>query len=351
MSEAESRGLADFLLAHNEVAMVVVVRDLGGGLGTPYAGEGKMGEEDEEAYAAIGERFAEATTYDAVYAEAKGPASHAHAGSLLDWVYAGLGRWAYAPGLWSLPDDPEPEEAEEDAVSTGGTVSIEVLAPAEEATADDSGPVAEEGAEEGAGEMGEEDEETGESGGEDAQEEGEPDRFPTAWHDIEDSEWVEAYGYLGWTGAGEGVEAAGWPLEGRLRVPADEIPALVGVLDAWLLGLADDLPVLRAAVVDSERLGRDTVRLRIRIWNQGRLATDSAQAGKIREAMGVRVAFPGGGLQLLLGLPVVDLGRLEPGEGAEFTWVVQGRGELVVAPTHPRSLAEALLINLREVGS
>lgn len=322
MSEAESRALADFLLAHNEVAMVVVVRDLGGGLGTPYAGSAKMPSGDKDAYEALGEGFAEATTYDAVYAEAKGPESHAHGGSLLDWVYGGVGRWAFAPGLWSLPDDPEEESAEVSA----GTVEIEVL----EVVGDEAEEVGAEAAEE--------------------EPAAEPDRFPKAWHQIEDSEWAEAYGYLGWTAAGDGLEAAGWPLEGRLRVPAAEIPALVGLLDGWLLGLGESLALLRAAVVESERLGPSTVRLRIRVWNQGRLATDPAVAGQIREAMGVRVVFPEG-LELLLGQPEVDLGRLEPGEGGEFIWIVQGKGELVVKPTHPRSLAEALVLDLSEVGS
>lgn len=304
MSEAESKALADWLLARPQVTFVIAVRDLGGGLGIPFAGEGKPPAGDADAFEAMGERFAESTWYDAVYAVADGPAGQAHAGSLLDWAYAGLGRWALAPGLWSLPTEAR---------------------PAEDDSADDS---AEEGEEEAGA-----------------------DRFPEAWHEVGDEAWAEAYGYLGWTPGPAGVEAAGWPVEGRLRVPAAEAGSLVGSLDGWLLGLADDLPVLQVAVAEAERLGPGTVRLEVRVWNSGRLATDSEQAGRANEHFRVRVEFPGERDDLLLGAPEVWLGRLDPGESASFTWVVKGSGEFTIAPEHPRSLAVPLVVDLSEVGS
>ncbi|MBC8514679.1 hypothetical protein H8D30_02320 [bacterium] len=305
-SEPEVRATVDFLLEHPEIVFVIVVRDLGGGLAFPLRDEGgeKLPDGDKKAFEAIGKPFIELTPYNSVFQAKEGPSFWSDRGTFLDWAYAGLGRWAVMPGLWTLPVITSVKEAEE---ATGEPIDVE-------------------------------------------EEEDESERFPTPWHQIKDEEWVERYGEIPWTegSSKDGMEARGWPRFGRNRMPYEE--NLNGILTPWVLSLPQMVPTLQVAIEKGVRLGKETVRLEIRVWNDGLLATDPEIAASIRESTPVRVDFPEGKFRLVMGEPHINLGLLKPGESKEFTWIVSGRGVLGVAPFHPRSFSEPIEISLSEVG-
>jgi hypothetical protein len=122
LSEPETRGLADWLLAHPGIAAVLVVGEddtlvslpskarapAPGWRGYSEAPQGVLGD-DVDALAELKRRF-ESLTKDARHeVKSDGPAD----GSFLAWSYAQAGRWPLALKLWEPPKDlPKPKKGE-----------------------------------------------------------------------------------------------------------------------------------------------------------------------------------------------------------------------------------------------
>tara|TARA_B100000029_G_scaffold155223_1_gene150565 strand:- start:6878 stop:8458 length:1581 start_codon:yes stop_codon:yes gene_type:complete len=287
VSENEVKFIVDELLASPEVAFIVNVRDIGAGMAYPMRDESldKTPQEDKKIFEAIGERFKKKTPYESFFMAKDGPDTWSKKGNFLDWAYAGLGRWAVSVGMWGLLD---------------------------------------------------EDEETGKIS------------FEKAWHQVSEKEWFETVGYKDWSSYKEGEDSAGWPVYGRTRIPENE-SRLDGVLDSWIKSLVEELPILNVAVEESERISSETVKIKFRVWNSGLLSTDSAMSERIRESSNIWVKFPEGDMELVLGLPEINLGTLSPGESKSWEWVIKGRKKIDISPIHPRSFINSLTIYLQEI--
>ncbi len=287
VSESEVKFVVDELLASPEVAFIVNVRDLGAGMAYPMSNESsdKTPQKDKKIFEAIGERFKQQTPYESFFMAKDGPESWSKKGNFLDWAYAGLGRWSVSVGLWGLPKEHE---------------------------------------------------ETGEL------------TFEKAWHQVSEKEWFDVIGYQDWTSYKEGEESSGWPIYGRSRIPDGET-RLTGILDSWLKSLVGELPILNIAIEESERLGSETVKVKLRVWNSGLLSTDSDMSSRIRESSNVWVRFPESDSMLVVGLPQINLGSLAPGESRSWEWVIKGRKKIEVSPTHPRSFVNSLTIDPKEI--
>lgn len=110
LSEPETRALADFVLAHPNIACVLVLGGAGGQLLRPFAGQGDEGqpvnlpEKDKQIFATIGEAFKKLVPGQE-FSQAEGKIAKPGLGTLLDWCYAheGITSFLYLP--WSLPAD------------------------------------------------------------------------------------------------------------------------------------------------------------------------------------------------------------------------------------------------------
>ena len=172
--------------------------------------------------------------------------------------------------------------------------------------------------------------------------------FKKAWHQVSDKEWFDSVGYKDWSSYKEDEDSAGWPIYGRSRIPEGET-RLDGILDSWIESLVDELPVLNIAIEESERISSETIKIKFRVWNSGLLSTDSAMSEKIRESSDVRVNFPKGDSELVLGLPQINLGVLSPGESKSWEWVIKGRKKIEITAIHPRSFINSLTIYPQEI--
>ncbi len=163
-----------------------------------------------------------------------------------------------------------------------------------------------------------------------------------------EKEWFDVVGYQDWTSYKEGEDSSGWPIYGKSRIPDGET-RLTGILDSWLKSLVGELPILNIAIEESERLSSETVKVKLRVWNSGLLSTDSDMSSRIRESSNVWVRFPESDSMLVVGLPQINLGSLEPGESKSWEWVLKGRKKIEVSPTHPRSFVNSLTIDPKEI--
>ncbi len=288
----EARGLAEFLMAHEEVAAVYVIGPQDNLLrpweNRPNAGimnpetreraqEGTSAggplnsilRGDQATYADIGRRF------QAITDLTRAPAASALGGDVLSWSYFHFGRWAFGSRGWWVPEAPR------DTTARGG------------GTAGRSG---------------------GSTGG------GSTD--PLA-DDRNALKWFESQGinaFAPWTSVTLGGrerrpgEVGGFRPGALLNPPPGaELDSTLARQGRFVEALAGMLPRLALHEARSERLGEGVYRVTLELANRGQLPTATALAGRLRIPRRVRVDVELGGATILAGQRTQQLGPIEGG--------------------------------------
>ncbi len=272
LSTPETRGLADFLLAHPHIALVIVLDDQDNCAEPPKGKDGM----DRDA--------SEVLTSDAgllkiwskrLYGdEGKGagsskPRVHADgAGSLADWAYFQAGVLVLSSSLWSPPLDVKPEGAE-DLPKTASEDAKLLL-----------------------------------------------------WSDV-------SYGgaaFVPWKEFNHPqrgkVEIGGWLPLVRMNPPIEEMEGITTRWTGLLDSLANDFARLEWDRVEVSNLGGGVYEARATLVNRGTLATMSAAGAQNRRPRPILVNFEILGGELLAGRKVQSVERLEGlGGMREFRWI------------------------------
>ncbi|MBP6443510.1 MAG: hypothetical protein KA267_05770 [Gemmatimonadales bacterium] len=287
MSAPEARGLAEFLVAHQEIAAVYVLGPQENLL-RPWENRPSMGianeagvrapegtsaggqlnsilRADQATFAELGRRFQRSTGLT------KGPASAPSAGDLLSSLYYVFGKWAVGSRGWWVPDAPRDTSAR--AAATDGNSE---------------------------------------------------DRNALRWFD---SQGISAY--VPWTtvtlpGERGVVEVGGWKPGALLNPPAGaQLDSTLARQERFVRELAGMLPrvALRAARV--EAVGDGVWRVAVEVANDGALPTTTALGARMRNPRGVRVDLTGQGMTILSGNAVQLLGALEgAGRTTTLEWTI-----------------------------
>jgi hypothetical protein len=297
LSAPESRSLAEYLDAHDEIVAVVVLgtRD---NLLSPWKWKPASGGSNSETDRRIEEPLASVMEADAPwfaeissrYREATGRTegdtlgTAAPGGGPLEWAYFHMGRWAFGSSVWTPPGEVESDSAATDPDSSGLGAGEKDLAAAERRRL----------------------------------------RWLRAnrpadfidWTPIEHPDFpnrkVEVGGFLPYT-------AYMPPESERDSILAREVGFLVE------LGLL--LPRIEIVEAEAESLSDGAWRITARIANSGLLPTRPELAERLRRPRAIRVDLETGGQEIAGGRKVQLLEALAGGGSeVEVSWIVVGRG-------------------------
>jgi hypothetical protein len=312
-STPEARGLAEFLVAHQEIAAVYVIGPQDNLLkpweNRPNAGimnpetrersqEGTSAggplnsivRGDQSTYADVGRRF------QAVTGLTKAPPTASLGGDVLSWAYFHFGRWAFGSRGWWVPEVPR------DTTRGGTTSGASRGGGAGNSTTD---PLAEE-------------------------------RNALRWFE---AEGIDAF--VPWTAVSLGererrsAEVGGFRPGALLNPPAGEqYDSTLARQSRFIATLAGMLPQLAIHDTRSERLGDGVWRVTVDLANRGTLATTTALAARLRQPRRVRVDLDLGSATLLSGEAVQLLGAIEGGgRTTTVQWTVAARAGATVRVT------------------
>ncbi len=289
MSAPETKGVADFLIAHPNIAAVYVLGPQDNLL-TPWthkAGSAPVGpytsilEGDQPYFEELATRFRKATSIEG------GPPSADLAGDPLSWAYYDMGRWAFGSRVWWIP-----APAVRDTAAGGGKSP-----PAQDSTRAESNAY----------------------------------------------RWIAANapsGFVAWTRVehpdfpGKEVEVGGFAPFVGINPPAAMLDSLARGQLAFVTGLAEALPriALRNATVTA--VGARTFRIEVELANEGYFPTLSAIGVKAAWPQRVRLVLDPGTQQIAGGRAVEMVGSIA-GNGASVKsrWVVVGESGATVTIT------------------
>ena len=289
MSAPETKGVADFLIAHPNIAAVYVLGPQDNLL-TPWKHEGGKGtggkaevtpaegplksilEADQPFYGELAARFQKAT------GSKTGPMSAPLSGDPLSWAYYDMGRWAFGSRVWWIPG-----------------------APARDTTAAGAGAAAY------------------------------PDSLKA---DANAFRWIAANGGAGFVDwkridhpdfPGREVEVGGFAPFVGINPPATMLDSLARGQLAFVTELAGALPRITLRNVRVTAVGSRTYRIEAELANEGYFPTLSAIGVKAFWPRRVRLALDPGKGEIVGGRAVELVGPI-PGSGAseKFRWVVVG---------------------------
>jgi hypothetical protein len=290
----EARGLAEFLVAHSEVAAVYVIGPQDNLLkpweNRPNQGvqqpDGTRAQEgtsqggplnsilraDQATFADVGRRFREVTGLE------KGPASAGLGGDVLSWAYFHFGRWAFGSRGWWVPESPKD--------TTNGAPKP----PANDPNADDRNAL----------------------------------------------KWFDAQGvaaFVPWTtvtgvdNAGREVRVGGFRPGALLNPPAGaELDSTLARQGRFIAALAGMLPQVQLRDVKVTVLGDGVYRVEAVVANAGTLPSTTALGPRLRNPRRVRVDLDLAGATLLSGEAIQQVGPLAGGgRGESLAWTVAAR--------------------------
>jgi len=347
--EPETRALCDFVLAHTELALVVVY-DAADTLVAEIKGVGDDApnvkrippegilESDAKLLNELGKRYRKAT-------ESEVKAEGGDKGTFSRWCYEQRGLLTLSAALWDIPleEKKKDEKKEEAGKGAGGEEKPSGAAEAEKKP-DEAGKPAEKAQE---GEKKEEKkDEKKEDKKEDKKEGGKKDKKddePKPSDDAKRLKWIdgagadEAWRFLPWTAFQHpelgAVEIGGLAPYARLEPPKAESGTLAAKHFAWFLTLGELCPRVHVAECTRERLGEGLARVTAVIENDSYLPLLSRSARRtetIRPAK-IRLVLPEAGKRL--GGNVQELLSDLPGSGGrkEYQWLVQGPDAMEIA--------------------
>ena len=316
MDEPEARALAEFLLLHDDIALVLaygfqdnlvkepksVKEDAPSVKRIPPPG---VLEPDAKALAELGRRYAKIVEHGI---EGRGDAK----GSLQSWTYVQRGLPTRAVSLWDIPLDakkPEPE-AEEPSEADDST---------EGAGAAGEGASKDEGAAESAKTEGKK---PGKSKDE-PKPSGEAKRLP--WIDLEE----QTDRFLPWTAfehpeLGE-VEIGGFAPYARLEPPDADAARIATEQHDFVRSLGALLPRVRLSECTSRDLGGGLIEVEAAVVNDSLLPLRAAAAKRARSVRPARLTLiVPEGAQVIAGRRVQLLQQLDGGARMSFRWLVRG---------------------------
>jgi len=335
--EPETRALCDFVLAHPELALVVVydgqdtlvgdVKSVGDD--APFVKrippEGVL-ESDAKLLTELGKRYKKATE-SAVKAEGNDK------GTFTRWCYAERGLLTLAATLWDIPlEEKKKDEKKEGAEGKGEEKPAEKPAEAEKKP-EEAAPTERPAGERRGG--------RGERGA--AQGKKEEEAKPA--EDAKRLKWIDAAGeseawrFLPWTPFEHPelgpVEIGGLAPYARLEPPASESGAIAQKHFDWFLTLGELVPRVSVAECTREKLGEGVWRVKAVVENDAFLPLLSRSARRTSTTRPARVHLdlPSAGTRL--GGNVQELLEDLPGSGGrkEYTWLVQGPDAMEIAIT------------------
>lgn len=304
----EARGLAEFLIAHDEIAAIYVLGPQDNLLkpweNRPNAGimnpetreraqEGtsqggplnSILRGDQSTFADVGRRFREITGLE------KGPASGSLGGDVLSWGYFHFGRWSFGSRGWWVPDAPRDSTARGSGARNGGGGS-------------GSDPLADE-------------------------------RNALQWFE---SQGIDAF--APWTavtvpGERRSAEVGGFRPGVLLNPPAGEqFDSTMARQGRFIVALAGMLPRLELRGARSERIGDGVYRVSVEVANTGTLPTHTDLAARLRQPRRVRLDLALGGAALLSGETIQLLGAIDGGgRSTTVEWTVAAGAGTVLSIT------------------
>lgn len=300
-SATETRGLADFLIAHPEIAAVYVVGPQDNLL-TPWVNRPSMGiadpqgnraqegtsaggqlnsilKGDEATFADVARRFQKTTGLG------KGPASAASAGDVLAFLYYGFGRWAFGSRGWWVP------EVARDTASRGRTAA----GASADALSDD--------------------------------------RNTLHWFRDQRIDAFAPWTKVTLAGESRTTEVGGFKPGAQLNPPVGEqLDSTLARHQRFIVELAGMLPRLALHDVKAEAVGDGVWRISAEVTNEGVLPTSTALGARLRNPRGMRVDLDAKGGTILSGQKVQILGPLAGGgRSTRLEWTVAAaRGSALV---------------------
>ena len=325
MSAAEAKGVADFFIAHPNIAAVYVLgpqdnlltpwkHKAGRGLGGKEEGTSAGGpftsilEDDQPYFEEIAARFRKAT------ASKRGPASAPLSGDPLSWAYYTMGRWAFGSRVWWIPE-----------VAAGDSVATDSLAARKAPR-----------------------------GGEAKKPQESGDSLKA---EANAYRWVAANvpgGFVPWAKydhpdfPGQEVEIGGFaPFDG-INPPAALLDSISRGQLAFVTALASALPRITLRNPTVTPIGSRTHRIEVELANEGYFPTLSAIGVKAFWPRRVRLVLDPGG-QAIVGGQAAQLVGPIPGSGAseKFRWVVVGDPGATVTLTASSPVAGAAAATLK----
>lgn len=324
MSEPETRALADWLLAHDNVVAVLAYApsdnlvnippgDKKDETGAAPAGDHIL-KEDRPLWERVGARFKEIT-------HQKEAPTGENAGTLQGWAYAQLGLWSFSTPVWVRPDQCA------DAIQKPGPDAGANASPGRQGASDVPSPSEPSPKEPPAAEP------------------HPPASSPTpAKVDSEDGKWI-AYsdslvaagkpgGFVPWKSfrhpqLGE-VEIGGWVPGFRQAIPVDDIPRLAGEQAAFVADLLNRLPRLAVIGPRIERLGETIWRISVEAVNEGELPTRTRMGVQVRRLPPTRWVIEIDGSPLLAGDRAQKSDAIPGGGSLSASWTINANaGETV----------------------
>lgn len=276
VSEAETRALADFIVEHPNIGIVVTYAAADNLLKTPKSARppGRrnplkaIDEDDAGYYKVMGELYRETLGIDKELEEVSEP------GTFSDWMYYHRGRLSLAAGAWS----PEmavalSEKAEKDSEKT--------KEKSEEGTEPSSKPEGEK-----------EKKRTRKGGKENEDKRNEQERKELKWFD---EHWPEAF--IEWQAVQhpdfpkQRVEVGGYKPFALTNPPAKMVDQIVAKQADFLTKAAQRLPRIGVRKVEARHLGRSVYEVEVQIENTGFLPTVLAHGRRTREVHPTRLVM------------------------------------------------------------
>ena len=296
-SAAETRGFADFLIAHPEIAAVYVIGPQDNLL-TPWTNRPSMGiadpqgnrspegtsaggqlnsilKADEATFADAARRFQKTTGL------AKGPSGAAAAGDVLSFLYYDFGRWAFGSRGWWVPEVARDTTAR---AASGGRPP---------ATTGSTDPLSD-------------------------------DRNALRWFRANRVEAFVPWAKVTVAGETRTTEVGGFKPGALLNPPAGEqFDSTMARQQRFIVELAEMLPRLALRDVRAEAVGEGVWRISAEVANDGALPTSTALGARMRNPRGMRVDLDPKGGSILSGQKVQVLPPIAGGgRSTHLEWTV-----------------------------
>ncbi len=311
MSAPETKGVADFFIAHPNIAAVYVLgpqdnlltpwkHKSGKGLGGKAEGTSAGGpytsilEADQPFFEDMATRFQKATALKS------GPASAALAGDPLSWAYYHMGRWAFGSRVWWIPDTPVKD-----------TTATDSLVPKKDGKASDGTKTP-----------------------------SEPDSLKAESNAYR---WIAVNGgngFVDWKRfdhpdfPGREVEIGGFAPFVSINPPAPLLDSLSRGQFEFVSALAGALPRLTLRDAKVTAVGARTYRIEVEVANDGYFPTLSAIGVEAFWPRRIRLGLDAGGGEIVGGRAVQLIGPIPGSGGSEkFRWVVVGEAGTSVTIT------------------
>lgn len=291
-SALETRGFADFVLAHPEIAAVYVlgpqdnliapwVNRPSMGIADPQGNRSPEGtsaggqlnsilKADEASFADASRRFQQVTGLT------KAPAGAASAGDVLSFLYYDYGRWAFGSRGWWVP------EVARDTSARGRPAAVAGTDPLSD------------------------------------------DRNTLRWFRTNRIEAFVPWGKVTVAGESRTVEVGGFKPGALLNPPAGEqLDSTLARQQRFIVTLAGMLPRLALRDVKAEAVGEGVWRISVELANDGALPTSTALGARLRNPRGLRVELDPKTGTLLSGQRIQVLGPIAGGgRSTRLEWTV-----------------------------